>query len=167
MNDIKQALAAAIERAKGEWSEAPAKPADAKRELFRVTNNVTHRTFDAIRDNPGMTGEQAMRMLEGEGFKRTSVSSLITQFVRSGTMHRDSEGKLHVTSSKYKPPKRFKKPAKVKGTAFPLTPQTTRTTSLVQVVGPIQRTADDILNTLTLREARAVFDELKKVFGGV
>lgn len=137
---------------------------------FSVTNNVTRETFDHIKNNPGQTRTQAVQALEKRGFQPKSTTSLLSQMVRQDLI-REVRGLLYAQEAEYRPLKSAKTirsntpvkaalPKKATAKAVPheaLTPA-------VQVNSAWD--ADVLLNQLSIKQARALYDELRKIFGG-
>jgi len=166
MPDIKTAL----EKALNEWEPepAPAKP------YFTVTNNVTRITFDYVRDNPGKTRKEVATALEVQGFKPSSVTSLLGQMLKQGLM-RESAQLLYVTVNEYTPIKGSKvrkalaaKPQEQQRKIVKLV--NTRTGEVLNPTPAPQINAawdaETLLNNLSIKQARALYDELRKIFGG-
>ena len=154
--------------------------------IFKPINNVTLETFNYVRDNPNATMKQVVDALDVRGFKRNSVNSLLAQFVKQGRIARDHNGKHIVLVPAYTPLKstkkfraeglrvnkivniRSKKPVKTKTT----TPKSTGIAALkVDTTTPTPFsttpwTTDGIISKLSVIQARALYDELKKIFGG-
>jgi hypothetical protein len=172
MPDIKTALEKALNEWEPEPTPAPA-PAPTK-PYFTVTNNVTRITFDYVRDNPGKTRKEVAVALEAQGFKTSSVTSLLGQMVKQGAM-RESAHLLYVTASEYAPLKSSKK---VKELAAKPQEQQRKVVKLVntrtgEVLNPTPVPqinaawdAETLLNNLSIKQARALYDELRKIFGG-
>jgi hypothetical protein len=184
MPDIKSAL----EKALNEWEPAPApkpEPAPAKA-YFTVTNNVCRVTFEYVRDNPGKTRVEVAKTLEARGYKSGSVSSLLGQMLKQGMM-RESAHLLYVTTNEYAPLKSSK--------ALKVAQEKAQQTTRKKVVLISKRTgevipsasagiaalpttreaapqinsawdAETLLNNLSIKQARALYDELRKIFGG-
>jgi L-asparaginase/Glu-tRNA(Gln) amidotransferase subunit D len=160
-------IASALQKVLTEWNTPEAQP--APKAYFTVTNNVTRATFDYIRDNPGKTRKEIAVVLEAKGFKTNSVTSLLGQMVRQGVV-RESTGLLYVTTGEYTPLKSAKKLQALAETQQ--APQ--------GKVAPIVRKpkaeptpqinaawdAETLLNNLSIKQARALYDELRKIFGG-
>jgi hypothetical protein len=106
--------------------------------------------------------------MEDKGFKKGSVISLATQFLRQN-MVRSANGGLFVTQDNYTPlkatkskkpstdvlPKPQKKVAKV--TASPA--------QTIYISGVNTQSAQELLASMSIVQARSVYDELKKIFG--
>jgi hypothetical protein len=149
---------------------------------FVETVGVTRAVFDQVHNNPGTPRQQVTDVLIAKGFKKSSIGSLITQNVRVGIFRQDGHGRLYSEVKEYVPipstkqrmlakqaekhtAKREKLKAKLKvvkekqaGIAA-LAPVTTSTSSA-------NFDMHSMLNTLSIMQARALYDELRKVFGG-
>ena len=99
MPDMKTALHAVI----NEWSkseESPSTPAQPQAEpakqgrYFQPTVGVSQASFNYVRDNPYTTVVQAVKALEQQGFKKSSLTSLYTQMIRQGHLSKDKDGKM-------------------------------------------------------------------------
>jgi hypothetical protein len=166
MPDIKTAL----EKALNEWEPepTPAKP------YFTVTNNVTRVTFEYVRDNPGKTRIEVAKALEKQGFKPGSVSSLLGQMIKQGMM-RENANLLYATTNEYAPLKGSKV---LKGLSAKPQEQQRKVVKLVNTrTGEVLNStpapqintawdAETLLNNLSIKQARALYDELRKIFGG-
>jgi hypothetical protein len=172
MPDIKTAL----EKALNDWEPpVPIPPPAPAKPYFTVTNNVTRVTFDYVRDNPGKTRKEVATALEVQGFKTSSVTSLLGQMVKQGAM-RESAHLLYVTASEYAPLKSSKKVREL-AAKLPERRQykvvklvNTRTGEVLNPT-PVPQInaawdAETLLNNLSIKQARALYDELRKIFGG-
>lgn len=155
-----------LSRTLKEWDVNNGGLMQAKQNLFNVTNNVTRATFDYVKANPGVTATQAARATELQGFKASSVTSLMAAMARNGLCRKEGY-KYFVTAEEYVPlkPKRvLKKEAKrveVKVDAKEL-----RDLTITQPKPPqLVISADYIINNLPIREAFALFKELEVYFG--
>ena len=140
--------------------------------IFTPTNNVTQETFNYVKNNPNKNSGEIRTALVAKGFNAGSIGSLLAQFTKQNRMAKDQDGRYVVCSPNYAPLKASKnfrtedkrknktvavKPKpRVEGIAA-LAPQATATT---------QWDADTIINNIGLKQARALYDELKKLFGG-
>ena len=148
---------------------------------FTVTSNVTRVTFDYVRDNAPKTNGEICDALEAQGFKRTSVSSLLSQMVIVGLLKRDDFGKYWPLAPEYrsfsinayrkaraagKSSKMRKPVAQTRAMKNYLPKQEAKeepqTVTLQEV--KICNSVEDLLNTLTVAQARELFDRLKKMF---
>lgn len=65
------------------------------------TLSVTKATFNAVRDNPGKTKTEIGRMLEPQGYKFQSTTSLVSVMLSYGILIQE-EGKLRAVGDTYK-----------------------------------------------------------------
>lgn len=186
MPDLRSELSKVINA--WETPEVNTQPAPTSaRKLFSETTGTTRATFDYVRDNPGCTRIQVTDVLDAKGHKRNSVASLLVQMVRQG-MVRESNGLMYVTQPEYTPLKaRLRKaaPAKPEPKEIPAAKRKyvrrnaaakaaayeahenynpTAFNHEPKVVAPPEFNAEDFVNGLTLKQAKAVYGELKKVF---
>ncbi len=148
--------------------EAPetSEPASAKpvQRPFQITTNTSRATFDYIRDNPGVSRVQATSALGTQGHKRTSVSSLLVQMLKQGLL-RDSNGALFVTQPEYAPIKaRLVKAPKAPAIKRKPKAQAPVAAPKAEAPVPTEFDAEEFVNALTLKQAKAVFVKLKEVF---
>jgi hypothetical protein len=184
MPDLQSALKNAIET----WEPTPTnKPVQSVQPEekpmpttpFAVQNNVTRVVFDYVKKHPGTTSAAASRDLTKNGYKESSVTALMAQFVRAGLAVRDNNHGYRVLVDEYIPMKASqkyaKKPkahAKVKAKApekqsdgiAALQPEATSKRVITTIIRA--RKPEDILYDMTVLQARELYDYLKKVFGG-
>ncbi len=168
MPDMQTALANVL----NSWNQPEIKPVnttqpDKRTHLIKFvpTNNVTRTTFNYIKLNPGITGGEVSRALVAQGFKQGSTSSVMTQLLAHGQIRRDAERKLYALVDEYVPIKnsakrKAAKSAKVKAVKAVKAPKP---------AAPEIKPATDVgvmLSTMSITQARALYDELKKIFGG-
>ena len=136
---------------------------------FKVTNNVTRATFDFVKSNPHQSCKTICAALEKRGYKPSSIGSLLTQFVKNGLCIRDANSNYKAIANEYTPIKVRKQlkaaqviqKAKVtrgEGIAA-LSPQPTYVTVA-------EWNVQAVLDNMSIMQARAVYDALKKIFGG-
>lgn len=142
---------------------------------FTVTNNVSRVTFEYVRDHEPKTNMEICNTLEAQGFKRTSVSSLLSQMVVVGLLKRDDNGKYWALEPEYRSfsinsYRKAKEKAKVRK---PVAQTRAMKNYLSKKVEPtpapqpevkVCNSVEDLLNTLTVAQARELFDRLKKMF---
>jgi hypothetical protein len=169
-------IATALRQALDDWepplaAPPPASTAAVAKPYFTVTNNVCRTTFDYVRDNPGKTRVEVAKALEKQGYKPGSVSSLLGQMTKQGTM-RESAHLLYVTTNEYEPLKSAKarkalaeKPVKqqrklvtITRKAAPVAEPTPQSNSTWNVTAQ--------LNSMSIVQARLMYDALRKIFGG-
>jgi hypothetical protein len=174
MPDLKTALSTALST----WEQDDKQIQQEKKvrtlpQQFVPTNNVTQETFNYVKNNPNKTSIEIRNVLVARGFNAGSIGSLLTQFTKQNQMVKDHNNRYSVCVPHYTPLKstrQFRAAGKrvnkivSKPKAVPksvgiaaLTPQSTTKT---------QWDADTIINNIGLKQARALYDELKKLFGG-
>lgn len=170
---LQEALKEALARKWAEDDAAHKQMEEAKpdgRRFFSVTNNVSRVTFEYIKANPS-TRTEATKALVAKGFKDNSVTALIGQMLRAGMMVTDASGFLKVTQPEYTPiPQAHKQSTKVKKVSMPKRPVSSRPApppvpALVPAPAVVTNEVEHILNTLPIKQARALYDELHKIFG--
>jgi hypothetical protein len=179
MADLKTALTTALEKTTLQaWEDddqriQQEKQMQTKKPIhnFSVTNNVSRETFNYVRDNPTGTVMDARDALVAQGYKKTSVTSLITQMLRQGMIVKNSQGLLYTNLKEYTPLKSNKKTAK----QVARKPYTKRQPSdagiaalqadIAEILKPAWTTSD-VLDKLTVIQARALYDELMRIFTG-
>lgn len=156
-----------------------------KRHLFKPTNNASRETFNAVRDFPNQQPVFYANMLEKKGFKHNTVRALVYQMVRQGQFNTDSLGNLSTKANAYVPIKttrlpkekavKHKNPAMVKEANAPvqagiaaLPPQDKPAPRKVthSLIVNHNWDAQKELEKLSVVQARALYDALKKIFGG-
>jgi len=136
---------------------------------FKVTNNVTRATFDFVKNNPHQSCKTICAALEKDGYKPSSIGSLLTQFVKNGLCARDANSNYTAIAHEYTPIKVRKqlKAAQVIQKAKVTRGEGIAALSPQPTPKAIPKTdIQSILNGLSILQARALYDELKKIFGG-
>lgn len=137
---------------------------------FKTTNNASRETFNFIKHNPNLTSQEVVGHLERKGFKRSSTTALCNQMIRGGLVAKDSRGGLRVLADDYRPLKiKVIKKQKTKETKeevaglAALAPQDKAPAASV-----LTRNFDpsDIVDKLSVMQARQLYDLLKQIFGG-
>jgi hypothetical protein len=184
MPDIKTALEQALAKAQptsqlpAEWDDeggeaaiesitTKAKEATMQRKYFATTNNVTRATFDFVQYNPGKTRIEIVRLLAEQGFAKGSTSSLLGQFIKQGQIA-ERNGYLFAQQAEYTPLKAsLRKPAVVEAPA-PKAEAKPKPKAKTEAAPQINAAwdAETLLNNLSIKQARALYDELRKIFGG-
>ena len=184
MPDIQTALKSAIDA----WEPTPTgqqlkEKLMSNKPVFEVQNNVTRVTFDYIKLHPGTTSTAASRDLVKHGFKESSVTALMAQFVRAGLATRDNNHGYRVTVDEYKPMKASSKYAKKTVKVKPATtndhkrPLTTAGDGIAalqpeatskRVVNTIVfgKPPEEVIKHMNVLQARELYEYLKKLFGG-
>ncbi len=70
---------------------------------FVPTVGVSEAVFNHVRDNPGKSRDEITKALLAKGFKKSSVQSLVGQFLRSDYFIKDANDKIHTAIPAYKP----------------------------------------------------------------
>jgi hypothetical protein len=132
---------------------------DTMTETTAPSLGVSETFFNIIRDNPGLTRAELLVLARKAGIKDASSSSLVVQFVKRGIIRPQSVGNVpsYFTAgdSYTKGYVRQAKPvAKVTPKPAPVPDNVKLTTSVPQ-----------LLDTLSIVQARELYDALKKIFG--
>jgi hypothetical protein len=123
------------------------------------SEGVSEKLFRVIKENPGCTRSRILAKALTAGIGMSSSSSLLAQFVKRGLV-RIAESPEGITYFNVAP-QYIKGYIKTEKKAKPVKEQK------VQVVVPKQDTSvQELLNTMSIVKARALYDELKKIFGG-
>ena len=136
---------------------------------FKVTNNVTRATFDYVKNNPRQSCKTICKALEKQGYKPSSVGSLLTQFVKNGLCARDANGNYTAIANEYSPVKASKK---LKTKQVIQKAKTTRGEGIAALspqpkyIPVTEWNVQAVLNDMSIVQARAMYDALKKIFGG-
>jgi hypothetical protein len=184
MPDLQSALKNAIES----WEPTPTgqqlKEKLMSKTPFAIQNNVTRVTFDYIKLHPGTTSAAASRDLVKHGFKESSVTALMAQFVRAGLAVRDNNHGYRAVVDEYTPMKASAKYAKKTAKVKPATtkdhkrPQATANdgiaalqpdaTAVKRMVNTIVfgKPPEEVIKNMTVLQARELYDYLKRIFGG-
>ena len=136
---------------------------------FKVTNNVTRATFDYVKNNPHQSCKTICVALEKDGYKASSIGSLLTQFVKNGLCARDANGNYTTIANEYTPIKLRKqvKAKQVIAKAKATRGEGIAALSAQPMVKPLLPwDTDTLINGMTVMQARAMYDALKKIFGG-
>jgi hypothetical protein len=157
-----------------------------KRSPFQVSNNLCRTAYEQVRDFPD-TRKNVTNALKDKGYQIGSISAVIGQMIRQGVAQPDDEGVLHVTTAEYTPLKSSatlrnrEKKAKQKKVIVDVRKKTVRVveerpvsssvraaglTALVPTPVPegIPR-IDALLRSLSVLDARELYDALKNIFG--
>ena len=155
---------------------------------FAPTVGVTEAVFNHVRDNPGQSRDQVIKNLVANKFKKSSVSSLLGQFIRTDYFVQDASGGLRVAFNEYKPlPStkaqiryfHAKKAALNRRAPKTITLVTKKSKAIkapkAQDAGiaalplplPVNKFEPGaLIDSLSVMQARELYDMLKKIFGG-
>jgi hypothetical protein len=144
------------------------------KKTFQPTNNVTLETFNYVRDNPNKLSGEIRDAMRQRGFNVGSVGSLITQFTKQGRFIRDHNNRYHAIAREYTPLKSTKHfrsegkrtnkivQIKSKSPSAGIAALKVDTTPKVKPSWDV----DTVLDTMSIVQARTLYDALKKIFGG-
>lgn len=136
---------------------------------FKVTNNVTRATFDYVKNNPRQSCKTICKALEKQGYKVASVGSLLTQFVKNGLCARDANSNYTTIVNEYTPIKVRKQ---IKAAQVIQKAKVTRGEGIAALspqpkyIPVTEWNVQAVLNDMSIVQARAMYDALKKIFGG-
>ena len=136
---------------------------------FKVTNNVTRATFDYVKNNPRQSCKTICKALEKHGYKPSSIGSLLTQFVKNGLCVKDANNNYTTIVNEYTPIKASKK---LKTDQVIQKAKTTRGEGIAALspqpkyIPVTEWNVQAVLNDMSIVQARAMYDALKKIFGG-
>ena len=156
--------------------------------MFNTTTNTSRATFDIVRDQPGLTRNDYVRLLMQQGHKKASTSSLLAQMLRQGHIWKDATGTLRPNQAEYKPLKcsttlkNKAKKAKAEKTSKVMTsevpkPSKAALAAAEEAMGGInvlidrapvyQSKVKSILDNISLSDAHELYHQLHKYFGGL
>jgi hypothetical protein len=160
MPDLQTALTEALK----EWGEDD-QPKETKMttktlpQTFRITSNVTRETFDYVKQNPGVTLQVIKAHVKAKGMNEESAQAVLSNNVRQGYMRRD-KFRYWTIVDEYKSLKGTSKKSKL--------PRLSETAKVVAKPIPEavkkQTTAQHILDTVNVAEAKKLYVELRKIF---
>ena len=127
----------------------------------RITTNSTRTTFNYVRDNPGVTRTDAIVALGKVGIKRSSSTSLISIMVARGNLRMLPNGELFPVQKEYAP---LAKPRAAKAVQVSKTPEPVPQPEVVAPT-PQDWTVESVIGHLNVRQAMAVYSELRGIFG--
>jgi len=190
MPDLQSALKNAIES----WEPTPTnKPVQSVQQpkektmsnkvTFPIKNNVTRVVFDYIKQHPGTTAAAACKDLAKQGYKESSVTALMAQFVRADLAVRDGKFGYRVVVDEYIPMKASqkynKKSIKVHSKIKPTKPahvepksdgiaalQPEATAKRVTNILVFGKSPEEVIKNMTVFQAKELYEYLKKLFGG-
>jgi hypothetical protein len=143
-------------------------------QLFKPTNNVSRETFNYIRDNPNKNSGEIRTTLTKRGFNAGSVGSLITQFLKQGQVSKDANGRYNTIVPEYTPlksTKQFRSEGKRVNKIVQIKSKTKSQGIAALKVDTTPKVkpswdVDTVLDTMSIVQARTLYDALKKIFGG-
>lgn len=138
-----------------------------------VKSNVTHDTFNYVRDNPGLTRSEVISTLIAQGHKKGSITALVGVMVKQGHFS-EVKGRLTANLDEYKPllaSKVFDKQQKAAARKAALAAKKATVVThpspatLTPLTTPSDWTVDSVIGSLNVRQAMAVYAELRGIFG--
>lgn len=153
---------------------------------FSRTTDVTRATFEYVRDNPHRVTREVVQVLGAQGHNPSSVSSILSQMARTGLITRESDGTYWTHAREYTPVKlsalrRDRKPTKPKA-AKPKAAKPKAEAPKAEAPKPtvvltrkeaapapapdlrVVNSIDELISTLTIAQAKELFDKLRKMF---
>jgi hypothetical protein len=124
---------------------------------------VSEKLFGIIRDNPGLTRSELVELARKANIKDASSSSLIVQFTKRGLIEAAKNGSVstYTTVGNHYVKGYVAKAKKAKPVAVVTPKPTPVPDNPVRVIG----TVPQLLDTLSIVQARELYDALKKIFG--
>jgi hypothetical protein len=158
MPDLKSELSKVITSWNDDMSTTNTTPTITHVAGRRITVNSTRITFNYVRDNPGGTRVGVTDALEKLGVKRSSSTSLLSIMIARGNIRKTPDGALFPAQKEYAPIKPITTPKKPKVVAPVL--------AMPEAAAPVEWTVESVIGHLNIRQASAVYTELRKLFGG-
>jgi hypothetical protein len=176
----KAARAAALSATLEEWGDDEDAPAPAAvtptKEPITMTQqtstlSVSEGTFNFVRNNPNNTARYIVeRLFVLYGYNTASTTSLISQMVKQGRVGREN-GVLVALYETYSPIKASKQAVKVEHKQVKIVVKGQDITAPAGGIAtlakpPVAHSISNLLDNISVNEARALYLELKKLFGG-
>ena len=149
-----------------------------------ITTNVTRATFNHVKNNPGIPRVDLITQLETMGQIRASVAAMVSQLLRNGNIEYIGNG-LFATQDEYAPLQATApRPTRVfRGKAPKPKAPVVHSAGLPDILSvsvhdpvpapavksyatPAEWTVESVVGNLSVRQALAVYMELKQIFGG-
>lgn len=139
--------------------------------------SVSQQTFEHVKANPGITTRQAVIDLAAMGLNAASTTSLISQMVRTGMCKREDQ-QLYMQVKYYRPIQMIKKAKSKRDVVRIITrPRPQEEAPAVTAPAPagiaslaskpdVTYNIKSLLDNISVNEARALYLELKTMFGG-
>jgi len=126
---------------------------------------VSEKLFNIIRDNPGLTRSELVELSRKANIKDSSSSSLLVQFTKRNLIKATKNGSVSTyttVGNHYVRGYVAREKAKKAKPVVEVTPKPTPAPdNPVRFIG----TAPQLLDTLSIVQARELYDALKKIFG--
>jgi hypothetical protein len=191
MADIKTALTTALLQSRvkeipDDWEESDSVMIDTKQTKEKAvttsaatsTLSISESTFNYVKDNPYTTKKAAVIALTQAGYNPASTTSLLSQMVRQKQISYDHLGKMTTLVKKYMPlkaPAKHKPAQKLVMTYTPAfngvdidMPKAKDTGGIAALASKpdVAYNIKALLDSINVNEARALYLELKSMFGG-
>lgn len=138
--------------------------------LGNITNNVSRETFNYVRDNPNNGRKQIQAALTKKGFKAGSIDALLTSMTRARLIEKQDDNTYVAREQEYRPLKGRDKPLQKPSAGIAAlstdTAAPARDITKKSIILNHAWTPQKAIENLTVFQARALYDELKKLFGG-
>ena len=159
MPDLQSELSKVI----NDWSE-PEMTQPTSHPTFAAPANTSRATAEYVMANPGLTRKEICDNLSAQGHHRATVYALLVQMSRQNRIT-EVNGTVTAKYTEYTPLMSFK--AWAKQNAKPVKVRAPKAAP-AQEPQQINSTwdADVMLNSLSIVQARALYDSLRKIFGG-
>ena len=178
MPDIKTALSQALQEWEPNTEEVNTKEKQMQTETkvvkefvgFKIKNNISRKTFEFVVANPGVKPHEITAWAKKNGFNPDSAYAIASHCVRMGTMRRDANNGFVALAREYSPIKATKKKKVVAkqpsaGIAALQVHTTKPVLDEVKAVATTRLTAKYIVDNIGIGEAKALYLELKQIFG--
>ena len=126
-------------------------------------SGVSRAVFQYINENQGYFVDQVIGALVDCGFKKTSVSSLISQMVMQNMIKRTKDGCFWPLVNDYRPLRFAKKRRERRPVVRSVVAK--ETVPEVLAVPAVPMTSAQLLETMSVKQAHALYLELLAVFG--
>ena len=74
-----------------------------RKSLFGISNNASRETFNYVLSNPGKTISEIKAALNAQGFKESTVTTLVYQMATAELFRKDNEGKFFAIKKEFEP----------------------------------------------------------------
>lgn len=181
-------IQSAMQQALNDWANdlTTTQPESTPTMTPSESTGTSRATFNFVRDNPYVTATEAVHALVQQGYNPSSTTSLISQMIKQDLFSRDKDGRLTALVKEYRPLKGAtalrneresrlldketkKPPVNIDARAIKNrnTPE-----EFAAFNAPVARptlatpmTAEQVLKTLSVKEAFALYRELQTMFG--
>jgi hypothetical protein len=127
-------------------------------------NGISRAVFDYISENQGVLVSTVVSDLVDCGYKRTSISSLVSQMVAKGLVERTVDGYLWPLAKEYRSLWSVKRKSKRKP-AKKVPVLVYEKEMMVEPVTEVRTTAKQVMESMSVKEAHALYVELRSMFG--